>query len=726
MNINTIKGLYSAQCQEWKRENEFYFGITPLVEWIDSERIAEHLKLCVDRFWNNGTCEFKRLLENGRCRDLDKLVPGSWELVFDHRNSLICLYGQFKMVKQDAGNEKEEVRRAPVAYFPYPNDLCWIIGESEYVLRVTASVNYGLISRKGNVCSYQRTWTYDVSSKKFSIRLENFDPYENLTEMNRHFLETCYGQEVTKENFEEALASIPEVKGNSILNFKFDHMSEIFRIITMSNRFANPLMHVPVPINVIKILTTQRAVNEGVDNGSFNNLVLSSNKLFALENARTIIYKSQFNTSFNFTDCDKFFDAFKTSTNKSAGRSRLLLDHVTVKDHMLWNVDTDGVTRSMFDFALHPEFVVGSNVSVLSASRFSENNDAKRIMMTAKLRAQAIPTLGETDEFTHEVPARIVFGDFKGFNFGDSIIVSKSFAKKLQSRYTKKLRISASGYALLNGKYKIGDEISLNDFAEITGTNMYNNLRHVVLQDLNTDYVTVTAIAPFSIGDKITNLHGSKGIVSLIFDDKDMPYLKEDLSENMKAGPFDVVVSALSVYRRKSLGQLFEAWALASGHTDVLNISKAVEKYYDEMQDYGNRSVIYWHGSETIKPCGINMMIRLDHNATGKQSFSTIRTNYARMLKIGEMELLNLASRGLYDIINEIDIRSISKHHNAIGQIKRMQKTGEIERETANNMRFFNILKTIGYDFNLRNGENLHFDDLYFFNSILSDQTINL
>lgn len=730
MAIKTINDLYIEQKRVWQEENEYYFGLTPLENWGNAEIVANHLKNCTDKFWNNGTNELKELFENGRCKDIDKLVPGSYEMIFDSKNGLICLYGQFKYYTNDSSNsEKQEIiKRAPLAYLPYPNDLCWFLGESEYVLRISATINYSLIQRVGNICKYQKTWTFNTDTNEFNIFINDFDPYEKLTKINRTFLESCFGQEITSENFKDALKSIPEYDFKSLLYFKFDHMGEVFNMIARSNRFANPLMKVPIPINIVKMLTAQKSRDDDRDDGSFNNLVLSSNKLFALENSRTAIYKSTFNSSFNFANSEKLFDAFKTSTNKSAGRSRLILDDVIVKDHMLWKKVGNQLVN-MFDLVLKDEFVVNNNLSILSCSRFSSNNDAKRIMMTAKLRAQAIPTDGECDPFTHETPARIVFGDFKGFNFGDSIIISRSFARKLQSTYTKKIKIDKiEDYYFLRDNYNIGDFMLVDDFTRIVGSGMYNNFRSIKIDGLDRDYLNITAKAPFSIGDKITNLHGSKGIVSMILEDEDMPYLKNDISPEFPAGPFDVIVSALSVYRRKSLGQLFEAWALACGYDDVNNIQDAVSNYPEEMKDFSEKSIICWHGEETIKPCGINMMIRLDHNAVSKQSHSYIKTNYARMLKFGEMELLNLASRGLNDIINEIDIRSVSKHYNSFDQIKQMQKTGYIKPELANNLRFFNLLKTIGFDFNLR--EPISIDDInpefLKAQSLLTDNEVNL
>lgn len=706
--IKSINDLYNHQANIWKEENEYFFGITPLNDWNNAETVANHLMLCAERFWNNGTNEMKKLLENGKCKDIDKLVPGSYELVFDARNGLICLYGTFEYQVHSKSQESEvslERKRAPLAYFPYPNDLCWFLGNSEYVLRISATVNYSLITRTDNICKYQKTWTYDIENDNFEVFIDDFDPYDNLTEENRNFLRDCYGQEITVENFRDALKSLPEFDSKSIMYFRFEHLSEMFKLVSRSNRFANPLMRVPIPINVVKMFAAQKTRDDNRDNGSFNNLILSNNKLFALENSRTIIYKSQFNSSFNFTDSEKFFDAFKTSTNKSAGRSRLILDDVIVKDRILWKriKGSKNEYDNMYRLILDGKPQTEDNLSILSCSRFSSNNDAKRIMMTAKLRAQAIPTNGEVDPFTHETPARIVFGDFEGFNFGDSIIISKSFAKKLESTQTVKRRIdNRKDYLYLKSKYKVGDFISITDFSKIVGSFMYDNFRDIRIDSLDSEFIVVTARVPFSIGDKITNLHGSKGIVSLIFDDKDMPYLENDLGPNMKAGPMDVIVSGLSVYRRKSLGQIFEAWALATNRDDVNNIKDAVDLYKDEMKIFSENSVISFNGTKTIKPCGINMIIRLNHNAVAQQSRSYLKSNYGKMLKFGEMELLNLAARGLYDIMNELDIRSVSKHYSSFAQIREMQKTGAMKREPSNNLRFFNILKTIGFDFNIR------------------------
>lgn len=729
VKIDDINDLWYVQKEIWRQENENYFGITPLSNWQNEKVVKEHLKDCTDRLWNGGTNQLKQLFEQGKCKDIEKMVPNSWELVYD-QSGIICLYATFQWEQEKENGEREKVeKRAPLAYLPVPDDMCWFLGESKYVLRITATANYSLIYRIGNVCYYQKAWTYNLQTKKFKINLEDFDPWEKLTDMNREWLARWQGVEpenLTKEGFLESLGKLPERDASAVYMFRFTHVDEMFQLVARSKRFANPTMKVAIPINIVKMFTAQRVRNDAMDRKGSNNLVLAQNELFALENSRTVIYKNEFNRSFMFSNTDCFFDAFKTSTNKSAGKSRLILDHVVVKDGKLWN-SIDGELMDMWQIAAKGNIKLNKNLSVLSSSNFGGNNAPKRIMMTAKLRAQALPTVGESDPFTHETPARIVFGDWKGFNFGDSIIISRSFARKLRSKKSRKIRIDdMETWKYLSDKYKIGDKMSVEDFTSLIDSTMCNNYRNITIQSFTNDWIIVEADVPFSVGDKLTNLHGSKGIVSLILEDEDMPFLKEPIG-NFPAGPFEVIVSGLSVYRRKSLGQLFEAWSKARGHTDVDNIIDAVERYSDDMKEFSKQSVVFFGEESSVKPLGINAIIRLDHDAVGKQSHSYIKSNYARMLKFGEMELLNLAARGLFNIMNEIDVRSISKHHNALAQIRKMQRTGQIEPEQANALRFFNILRAIGFDFNLRNQYNMHINNEWdVFQRLLTDEHIDL
>ena len=65
----------------------------------------------------------------------------------------------------------------------------------------------------------------------------------------------------------------------------------------------------------------------------------------------------------------------------------------------------------------------------------------------------------------------------------------------------------------------------------------------------------VRSVKPLEIGDKLTGLHGNKGIVSLILENHQMPYLKET------GEPADILLNPASVTSRVNLGQLMETVA---------------------------------------------------------------------------------------------------------------------------------------------------------------------
>lgn len=713
-----IKDLYEKQKDTWTKQNEKYFGLSSISDYSSAKRVNKELIKITDRFWNNGTNKFKDLLLNeGKLADADSMIDKSFELKFDQDTSLIYLSALFTLPENykhsraslieaaEMGLDKPKEKRINIAIFPSVSELGWIINNSEYVLRINAHPNYDLINRNSETeWSQQNNWTYNSVTGEFKTRSRSIKPFEDLEENNLFFLEELYGEPITEDNFIEALKSMPIYNRESAVYFQYDYVDTFYDFIRGSKRFANPLKYVPVSINVSKVLTAKRNLETSRStNGddSSTSMIITQNQIFSLEMGRTIVYDSKFNNSFSFSDTTNLFDAFKTSTNKAAGRTRLLLDNIEVENGLLWYIDKDGNRISQYKAA----FKINENrdnLSAISNSSFNSNNDPKRIMMTAKLRAQAVPVVGETNSFSHEIPARIVFGDFEGFNFGDSMIISRSFARRLKS-YKERSRplISKSKQRYLASKYDIGDRISLEDYHDAIGTTADDNLRSIVLKELTLEKIIVEAEIPFATGDKITNFHGSKGIVSLILEDDQMPYLENDLGPNMKAGPLDVIASGLSVYRRKSPGQIFEAYAMATGHTDKNNAQDLIEKYYDDIQRYGKESLITFQGKTIVKPTGINMFIRLAHDSVTKQSFSDLKSNSGRMLKFGEMELLNLASQDLKSVINEFDLRAVSKHADAIAKIKKLQENRIDQYSMSDNLKYFNLMRTLGIKFDL-------------------------
>jgi DNA-directed RNA polymerase subunit beta len=67
--------------------------------------------------------------------------------------------------------------------------------------------------------------------------------------------------------------------------------------------------------------------------------------------------------------------------------------------------------------------------------------------------------------------------------------------------------------------------------------------------------ILMRSVKPLEVGDKLTGLHGNKGIVSLILNDNEMPFNKSN------GKPADIVLNPASVTSRINLGQLMETVA---------------------------------------------------------------------------------------------------------------------------------------------------------------------
>lgn len=745
----TIEELYKKQVNYWKKSIQEFFGVTPLSSDLPIEKINESLEKDSEKFYNNGTCEYKRILTEDiegdnighRCKDIDIMIPNTWNLRYNDLIGKIELSASFKIESCTLNNEeivKEE--RHTIAFLPLFTELGFEINKTKYVMRITANRNNNLISceyKNSNVVERNRKWKFNKTTREMTLLNKKEDPFKSLDKINTYYLEALLGgKKLTEENFYDALCLVKPINRDSVFNYYFEYEEKFFNHIRNGKAKSSiKKEEIDVPSQLTRLKKNFASEDDEYEQ-AFTNLVLCSDKnnIFILENSRTVVYLDDNNKNpyanrkrVNFDNCSHIFDAFKTSTNKAAGRSRLLLDDAFVKDGIIWATDKNGKEFNMFELELFDNINYRNNVSAISYSLFSENNAPKRIMMNAKLRTQAVPIEGEEDIITHDIPARIVFGDFEGFNFGDSIIISRSFARKLLAHYKNKNIMLDSRTVKIAEKYKPGDEIPLEDLYNITNSNYIRCARNIRLIDKNDKFIKIDFDVPFSVGDKITNLHGSKGIVSIILPDDKMPYLENYLGPNMPKGYFDIIVSAISVYKRKSLGQIFEAWASASGITDVSNFMEAKDKYSNEMKEYCEKSVISFNGIKTIKPCGINKFIRLDHNASSKQSFSKISTN--GMIKLGEQECLCLAAMGAKYMLNEFDIRSLNKHFNAKRLIKEVQKTGILPLERANNLNIFNILQCLGIDISLNlNNEYLEKDndDGEFSTSIISDNEIDL
>ena len=165
----------------------------------------------------------------------------------------------------------------------------------------------------------------------------------------------------------------------------------------------------------------------------------------------------------------------------------------------------------------------------------------------------------------------------------------------------------------------------------------------------------------------------------------------------MEPGPLEIIISGYSAMRRGSLGQIFEAWSLATGHTDVDFISEAIDKYGDEMEDYSKNSVVKYNGQKNTIPVGINYIMRLYHHASTKVSCSSADFAYKRTLRFGEMEKLNLVANDCPAILKELGIRSVTKYIGSHRLIDEIEETRELPKNPHMSLQFVEILKSMGY-----------------------------
>lgn len=711
-----ILELYKEEQKYWKKKNIDLFGINPIDEKKPFAEIQASLDKSCEKYWNTyKPCKLAELLNDGTLdHDSTHRVKNTYRLKLNPLNMCVDVYSKY----QHKGNDKE----FKVCSLPTPEvNLDWIINKSHYTPRVTAFNDVNTFvsrhSKKNSVSG--EWWTYDIDNDEFKCVLKK-NPFEatvkeifnnHLSKRSKAFLQSVLkNKPLTEETFTEALKNMPVIPYNSVFNYKFSRFEYFEDIVINSKKYAFPTKDIILGINSMFISQAKQYTSSGekID----GQLILTTSPIFSLENFRTVIniYKgsSEFTPAFTYTNAIGFFDSFKTATSSSAGRQRLLLDNVVIKDGMLLVKEKDGTEHNMFEYMDSPQ---DSRISCLSYSPFCHNNQAKRIMMTAKLSSQAVSLKNEKDPITHRIPARVIFADVEGYTYGDSIIISKSFAEKLRT-YQEDIVYVRKSDQLYKKCVDIVEKNSGNLDAESLSL-LYPTKSKAILDNFNNAKIKlidesegsavrlfITYNIPMGLGDKISNLHGAKGTVGLILPDEKMPQLLKQAG-NMEPGAIDVIISGFSTIRRGSLGQIFEAWANANDikyeeGEDFINTM--VEKYGNQMKKFSQNSVIEFNGEKNIKPIGIIDMIRVYHHASTHISESSTLNPYNKMLRLGEMEKLNLLSSELTGILKELSIRSMQKYSSPHRLIKEMQDYRELPDNPRLHLKFAQLLKSIGYD----------------------------
>lgn len=753
-----IMDLYENELVYWTHANQKFLGITPIDDTWPFEQIQESINDDAEKFWNSDTpCRLARNLNNGTLNHQASMQEkNSYSLKLNFYNMCIDVYGVY------------DGKKYKIAAIPTPCiDLSWIIKHTHYVPRVTAVKDFFGIVRKIDFETVRgEGWAYDIRSDKFECLIKSeegkFDPTienimsEHLSIRSRCLLQAVIDEPLTKDNFTRALRKLPTFSPDSIFNYKFSRIEYFEDIVLNSKKYAQPTKHILLGVNTMiaskaKQYSTSGEKLEGC-------LTSSTSKIFALENFRTCVnifnsgsnvkpmwskrgtkkkkeVRNAFQPAFTYADTNGFFDSFKTVTSKSAGRQRLLLDNVVIKQGMLFIVEKDGTLHNMFEYLDMPQ---AARLSCLSESPFCNNDKPKRIMMNAKMTSQAVPLADETDPLTHRIEARAGFTDIEGYTTADSIIISESFAEKLRTfdKTILYLNKKSNVYLLLSDNPIFDINLLKQVFPAKNDAILYNyeNVKVDRIEDVddNNARIFLSWEIPFGLGDKITNLHGAKGTVGRIFPDDEMPRLTRKVG-NMEPGPLDIIFSGFSTMRRGSLGQIFEGWARASG-IEIEDgedfIANAIEKYKDQMKEYNDNSIVTYNGESNIIPVGINHIMRLYHHASTHVSCSSADAAYKKTLRFGEMEKLNLVANDCPNILKELGIRSLSKYVGSHKLIEEMQTTRTLPVKTHMTLQFIEILKSIGYDLEIAHGkdkldsytENMDEVDIENFNSLFKKE----
>lgn len=715
-----ILDLFYKEQDYWNIANKKLFGVELLDTTATWEDMHYALDNCTAQYWNSETkCKLAKALDSDVFdRDVALRIKDTYELKINPISLCIDISAEYKV--------KDEIKRLKICSIPTPDvNLSWLINGAYYVPRVVAVRDYNTLVFKQDFDIIKgEFWTYNFSTDEFTCddKYDIFEPtveeiFNNrLSKRSRALLQASLGEEkLTIDTFKKAMSLLPKFHVDSIFNFKFMRMEYFEDIIFNSRKYAQPTKGYLLGINKMisskaEFYTSNKEKFEGC-------VVASSSPMFALENFRTVVNvykqpksksrsKTSFAPPFAYADTAGWFDAFKTTTTGNAGRHRMLLDEITINDGMLWYED-----KNFYELMFTPPEI--NRLSCLSRASFGHNNKAKRLMMNAKLSAQSVP-LQEGEYFTNRIKARVGFGDLEGFNYADSIVISESFAKRLQSKGTDIIHmpIDSEAYRKLFEDVWTADDLKLYWPTTHEATlDYYKDYTIAKIEHISEDMARVHFewTIPFMLGDKITNLHGAKGTVGRILPDEEMPRLMNKVG-NMEAGPLEIVISGFSVLRRGSLGQIFEAWATASGiefDESEEFISYAVDKHAKQMKEYSEKSIVQYKDEQTIMPVGIIDMIRVHHHAATHVSVSDVRK-----LKLGEMEKLNLISDGSYNILKELSIRSAQKHSKSHKHIETMQTTRRLPEHTNLSLTFTSLMKILGYNVKL-NGKLIEKSELF-------------
>lgn len=278
---------------------------------------------------------------------------------------------------------------------------------------------------------------------------------------------------------------------------------------------------------------------------------------------------------------------------------------------------------------------------------------------------------------------------FKGFNHEDGIVVSRSATSKLTSNHAYKVeynvgketisdlakykaafggkftaeqlnKLDSRGFAKPGVTLHYGDPVyAVLEERQLTETDMvlgrlhktlvnpYRSASEIwdheepgVVTDCSTDgkkvRIMLRSERALDVGDKVTGLHGNKGVVSAILEDDEMPHAN--------GKPLDMILNPASVTSRINLGQVFEA---AAGKI----AEKTGKPYKTKVFEHGDGKAIVKHLQDELAQHGLSDTDKVYDPKTGHVYGEKVLTGPQYILKLNKTTDANYSARsvGGYD-----------------------------------------------------------------------------
>jgi len=479
--------------------------------------------------------------------------------------------------------------------------------------------------------------------------------------------------------------------------------------------------------NILKYFETNTAKTES-DERKFLGFADRTNPLVELENTRKIYLRKSAKTVKNIPknwrslheshkgklDCVETPESesigltLYLAKNTEIGRNGSILKKTDTKNHSLFGYPTllipflshnDGARNMMGGKNMKQVVELVNSENPIVESGFEEEIidyiiDRKKWEQTGFIRENKL-ALGTN--------LLVAYLPYKGLNFEDGIVVSKSGAKKLESIHNYTQEISIKKISEFKIEVVKKDKIKKGDILIKDGKNSIKwekdgdwiilNIIEIPFPEETRILIKAKSKKPLNIGDKLMGRAGNKGVVTAIIPDKEAPSLPD-------GKPVDMILNPHGVISRMNLSQILEthiSWIIKLGkgklkekYQKLAKPFKSLNFNYEGLQgdlkkvllkEFENKTgkkhpvwekslsegKFIIEGLDNPVTCGYQYFVKLNHLSAEKIVSRSYGSHYSRRnsqpmkgrkfeggQRIGEMEVWALASHGVVDNIKEL------------------------------------------------------------------------